>query len=128
MNRFPGLLVILCVITTLFAGCTSPGNSAPHSPENKAPPAVEITDRTADCAGDTLAVYGHLKSNTGNNTSVDLVAKAYDERGMILGEARKTMDLDGNGTIDFMIWIPEGCPSFRAGDYSVSTEHIRFLM
>lgn len=128
MNRFPGILVILCIITTLFAGCTVPDNSAPLSPENKAPPAVEITDRMADCAGDTLAVYGHLKSHTWYNSTVDLVARAYDERGMILGEGRKTTNLNGNGTTSFMIWIPEGCPSFRAGDYSVDTEHITVLM
>lgn len=128
MNGFFCLLVILCTVAALFAGCTAPENSAPILPEKQIPPAAEITDRMADCAGDTLAVYGHLKSHTGYNTTVGLVARAYDERGMILGEGKKTMDLSGNETVSFMIWIPGGCPTFRAGDYSVSAEKITVLM
>lgn len=127
MKWFPGLLVILCIVAAFFAGCTAPENSAPDSLQNQTPPVVEITDRMADCAGDTLAVYGHLKSNTGYNTTVDLVARAYDEQARIRGEGKKTLDLNGNETVSFMIWIPGGCPTFRAGDYSVSMEHITVL-
>ncbi len=94
-------------------------------PADQAPETVTITDRMADCAGDTMAVYGHVKSITGNNASVTLVAEAFD-KGSIIGERETTLDVPGNETASFMIWIPGGCPSLQVDDFSVHIEEGTF--